>query len=422
VRSLVIAIALCTLTLAGPGTAAASGATDPLRQVQWALDAIHLGDLDQPIQRSAPGVGRGVVVAIIDSGVERSHPDLRGRVIQGPDFVDGPSGPDDPSGHGTHLAGLVAAASGNGIGGAGVAPAARILAIRVLDDNNLGSPTNVAAGINAATDARADVINLSLNWSVPNAALAPVTAAMRRAADAGITIIVASGNDDQPRCEEPILPNRALCVGAVNRTLRRAPFSSHGSGLGIVAPGDNMLSTWRDGAYTSVSGTSQSAAVTSGVAALLAGVGLHGKAAIDRLAQTARDIGVPGPDELSGHGLLDAERALEGAPQGAVPPLLRISASRRADGRVVSRRGLIVNCDAARPGTCRVRVRAAGVVIAKGEQPVDGSGIVRILARSTRAGRELLHTPGSRRATIEVALDGAPGARRPLTLGARAAR
>jgi len=414
----VTAVGLALLALTSAGWSSADAAADPLRSVQWALDAIHLGDLGRRTQQPVP-VGTGVTVAIVDSGVESSHPDLLGRVIQGPDLVDGRGGPEDPNGHGTHMAGLVAAASDNGIGGAGVAPAAQILAIRVLDERNVGTPANVAAGIDAAVAGGADVINLSLNWPAPSAALMPVTAAMQRAADAGIAVIVASGNDAQPHCEEPVLPDRTLCVGAVNGDIRPAPFSSHGTGLGIVAPGEDVVSTWRGADYTSVSGTSQAAAVTSGVAALLTGLGLRGQAVIDRLVRTARDIGVPGPDDTSGHGLLDADRAVEGATQGTVPALLRIRAPQRVTAGTVRRRGLKVECDAARPGICRVRVRLGGVVVAKGQRRADGSGIVAVVARATVAGRRLLRMRRSRNAVVEAALDGAPGARRPLTLRAR---
>ncbi len=403
---------------AGATGTGATAAKDPLRGVQWALDAIHLGDLGRRARQPVP-TGAGVLVAVVDSGVESSHPDLGGRVVRGPDFVDGDAGPDDPSGHGTHIAGIIAATAGNGIGGAGVAPAARILAIRVLDAGNAGLPENVSAGINAAVTAGADVINLSLNWSTPSAELAPVTAAVQRAADAGIAVVVASGNDDQPRCEEPFLPQRTLCVGAVDGDLRRSPFSSHGSGLGIVAPGEDMLSTWRGGHYTSISGTSQAAAIASGVAALLVGLGLHGQAVIDRLQQTARDIGPPGADAAFGYGLLDADRAVEGAAQATRPPVLRVSAARRATVGAVRRRGLSVGCDAARAGTCRVQVRIADVVVARGRRRADGTGTVSVVAHATPAGRSLLRGRRSRSAVIEASLAGAPEARRPVTLRAR---
>jgi subtilisin family serine protease len=417
-RLILVGATLALLSLAGPGTAPADAALDPLRPVQWALDAIHLGDLGDRAPQTFP-TGDGVLVAVVDSGVEAGHPDLGGRVVRGPDFVDGDGGPDDPSGHGTHIAGIIAATAGNGLGGSGIAPSTRILAIRVLDAANRGTPANVAAGINAAVSAGADVINLALNWSAPDATLAPVTAAMQRAADAGIAVVVPSGNGAQSQCEEPVLPQRTLCVGAVDGDLRLASFSSFGTGLGVVAPGEELLSTWRGGGYASQSGTSLSAAVASGIAALLVGLGLHGQAVIDRLVQTARDIGTPGPDSASGNGLLDANRAVEGAAQGTLPPILRVSAARRATAEVVRRHGLKVSCDAARPGTCRVRVLVGRTVVARGSGRADGTGAISILARATAAGRTSLRASRARRAVGEAALSGAPGARRPLTLRAR---
>ncbi len=415
-RNTLLATALTAIALAGVPLAPADAARrDPLRAAQWALDAIHLDGLARGSSRAAPA-GAGALVAIIDSGVEATHPDLAGRVVRGPDLVDGPGGPDDPHGHGTHMAGIVAATAGNGRGGAGIAPASRILAIRVLDEHNVGSAAHVAAGIDAARAAGADVINLSLNWTSPSEALAPVTAAMQRAADAGIAVVVAAGNDAQARCEEPILPRRALCVGAVSSNLRLAPFSSHGTGLGIVAPGSNLLSTWRDGEYARASGTSQAAAVASGVAALLVGLGLRGQDVVDRLVRTARDIGPRGRDGTSGYGLLDATRAVTGAARGKLPPVLRVSAPRRARSGTVRRRGLRVRCDAARAGTCRARVRIGRTTVARGSRRTDGTAAVTIRLRATAAGRRLLRRPRTRKATVVAAFRGAPGARRRVTL------
>ncbi|MDQ3675337.1 MAG: S8 family serine peptidase, partial [Actinomycetota bacterium] len=352
-----ILVAVLTAVLAlwtGPLTASAGAAEDPLRAVQWALDAIHLGDLLGPKTQPAPA-GAGVVVAVVDSGVDGGHPDLAGRVIAGPDFIDG-GAPDDARGHGTHMSGIIAAASGNGTGGAGIAPAASLLAVRVLNGDNAGSAYTVSRGIDVATDRGADIINLSLNWTEPNEDLSRVVAAMERAANAGIVVIVAAGNGARDHCEEPVLAPRALCVGALDEELRLAPFSSHGRGLGLVAPGSDVLSTWLHGDYARASGTSQAAAQASGVAALLVGLGLRGDQVIQRLTQTARDIGIAGYDGSTGFGMLDAARAVDGAPERRIPPLLRVSAARSAAQRSVRRRGVRVRCDAARPGVCRVRI------------------------------------------------------------------
>ncbi|HTN23537.1 MAG TPA: S8 family serine peptidase [Solirubrobacteraceae bacterium] len=413
-RALLFSTFTALAVLTGLGAAQANAAVDPLRDSQWALDAIHLASAP-----SGTPSGAGALVAVIDSGVDATHPDLAGRVVPGIDVVDGDADPSDPTGHGTHIAGLIAAAAGNGIGGAGVAPAARILAVRVLGTDNDGTAANVAAGIDSAVDAGADVINLSLNWSDPSPALAPVTAAMQRAADHGVLLVVAAGNDARGRCEEPVLPQKALCVGSLSSNLRLSPFSSYGQGLGLVAPGDDLVSTWNDGAYRTMSGTSQAAALTSGVAALLVGLGLHGDDLMQRLLATARDIGTPGPDARSGAGMLDAERAVEGATQGTMPPVLEATSATRTLNGSVLRRGMTVGCDAAMPGTCRVKVRVGKTVVARGSAPVDGTGMFDVVARATKAGRRMLGGGRTLRGSVETSLAGATSVRSRLALRAR---
>lgn len=412
-RVVVLSAVAALLVLTGPGAAMASAATDPLRSAQWALDAIHL-DATSPA-----ATGAGALVAVIDSGVDAAHPDLAGRVVAGPDVIDNDGDSSDPTGHGTHIAGIIAAAAGNGLGGAGIAPAARILAIRVLDLDDNGTAANVAAGIDAAVGAGADIINLSLNWSQATQALAPVTAAMQRAADSGVLLVVAAGNDAQGRCEEPVLPQRALCVGALSSNLKRSAFSSYGDGLGLVAPGDELVSTWSNGSYHTMSGTSQAAAMTSGVAALLVGLGLRGDDVMQRLTATARDIGTPGADAQSGAGLLDAERAVEGAAQGAMPPVLEATAATAMLTGSVVKRGVTVGCDAARAGTCRVRIRVGKTVVARGSAPVDGTGAFDVVARATAAGRRMLARGRTLRGTVETSLAGAGSVRSRLALRAR---
>jgi len=409
---LFLSVVAVLAALAGPGAADALAAGDPLRESQWALDAIHLH------ATNASATGAGALVAVVDSGVSLAHPDLAGRVVAGPDLVDGDGVPDDVSGHGTHIAGIIAAAAGNGVGGAGVAPAARILAVRALDGDNSGTPANVAAGIDAAVDAGAHVINLSLNWSQAGDALAAVTASMQRAAAAGVLLVVAAGNSAQGRCEEPVLPRQALCVGAVGGNLSLAPFSSYGHGLGLVAPGDDLVSTWHDGTYRALSGTSQAAAVASGVAALLVGLGLRGEHVMQRLQQSARDIGAPGPDARSGSGLLDAERALDGALEGRLPPVVRPETPSSAP-LAQFRRGLRVGCNSASPGICRVTVLVGRSVVARGAAVVSGARIFAIVTRPTAAGWRLPARNRTVRAVVVVSLAGVAEVRRTVVLRPR---
>ncbi|HTN24371.1 MAG TPA: S8 family serine peptidase [Solirubrobacteraceae bacterium] len=404
-----------------PGASANRGGADPLRDEQWALDAIHVH-----ATRHAGGPdGAGAIVAVVDSGVDATHPDLAGRVIAGPDLVDGDGDPSDPTGHGTHVAGLIAAGYGNGVGGAGVAPGARILAVRVLDRDNRGTAANVAAGVDAAVHRGAHVINLSLNLRPDDTdALAAVRTAMERAADAGVLVVVGAGNNGQEACEEPVplLRRHALCVGALGYDLRLSNFSSHGRGLGLVAPGEDLLSTWPGNGHRNMSGTSQAAALASGVGAVLAGLGVRGDELARRLVASAREIGPAASGRRQhqhghpGAGLLDADRAIHGARQRRLFATLRIDAPPIARSADLLREGLHVGCDAARPGRCRARLSVGSTVIAKGSAIVDGTDIFDVLAAPTAAGRRLLGGGRRLRGVLALTLAGAPDAHRRVTL------
>jgi subtilisin family serine protease len=409
-RPLTVAVALCAMAVGAGGVTAQAAAPD---SAGWALDAIHAASASRP-----PTAGRGVVVAVLDSGVDAAHPAFRGRVIAGPDLVTGGRATTDPVGHGTHLAGLIAGAPSDGFDG-GVAPGATILSIRVLDAANQGRAADLARGIDAAVLAGADVINLSMNWpeSASSAVAGPaVGAALGRAAAAGIAVIVAAGNGGLDSCEEPARPEQTLCVGALDQRLQLASYSSHGDGLGVVAPGSEVTSTAPGGGTDTLTGTSQAAAVVSGVAVLLAGQGLRGRAIIARITATARDLGAPGYDARNGFGLVDAARATDGAAQGTMPPSVTVSAPRRVSLGEARRRGLPVTCDAVRAGRCAVTVRARGTVIARTSRRVTGAGPVRIMARLTAAGRRLVDRDRSVTGRILARAPGAPAVARSVQL------
>src|SRR4051794_7000666 len=263
----VVLILVCLLAPAG-----AARAADPRRGEQWGLSMIE-SDSAHAVTR-----GAGAVVAVVDTGVMSSHPDLQGRLLAGTDFVDHDGNPSDGDGHGTHVSGIVAANDGNGVGVSSVAPDAKVLPVRVLDDNGSGTSEDIAAGIDWAADHGAQVINLSLGPDVPIAGNDPAMgAAIDRALNKGIVVAAASGNDGLPVCEQPQVQGRMLCVGSVDKRGSRSFFSSFGQGLGIVAPGgsampfanEDILSTYNNGGYEELAGTSQAAPHVSGVAALL---------------------------------------------------------------------------------------------------------------------------------------------------------
>jgi serine protease len=384
-RILVAALLLAALMA---DSAAASG--DPLRARQWNLSMIESD------AAHATSTGAGATVAIVDSGAAADHPDLRGRVVAGHDFVDGDETPQDGDGHGTHVTGIIGAATGNGVGIASVAPQARLMPVRVLGDDGSGTVEAIAAGIDWARTHGADVINLSLGSEVPVVGAVggdAIDAAIRRALSAGIVVVAAAGNSGLPVCEQPAASAGLLCVGAVDKRAARSLFSSFGSGLGIVAPGgsalpatdENVLSTMPPDGYEEMAGTSQAAPHVSGVAALLVSVGLRGQTAVNRLLATATDLGAPGVDPEYGHGLVNARAAVAGitpAPGSpAVRPFVHVKRHQRA------RHAVKVRMRSAADGRVHIRVRAHGRTVAHAVRRLRAGRARTVTARLTRRAR-----------------------------------
>ena len=287
----------------GTHVATAAGG-DPLRAQQWALDALRLPEA-WSLQSGDPTL----LVAIVDSGVRLDHPDLpAARVRKGPDLVAGDLEPEDRNGHGTHVAGIVAAETGNGVGIAGAANVT-LYVVRVLDASGSGSCATVALGVLDAVEAGAAVINMSLSCSGDNPALA---LAVGYALSKGVTVVAAAGNlagSDPPACVTyPARYAGVIAVGSVDDGLHVESSSCRGERLDVVAPGGGVLSTDLDG-YASRSGTSMAAAHASGVAALVLSEA-PGADVRALLRGTARDLGAPGHDADHGAGLVDAYAAV----------------------------------------------------------------------------------------------------------------
>lgn len=259
---------------------------DPLLSEQWHL--AHVG----VFEAWDAGQGQGTTVAVVDTGVNRHHPDLRGRLTTGIDLVDPGTLPDDPSGHGTLVAGVVAALAGNGVGGAGAAPDARIMPVRVLDENGSGTAGDVAAGIRWASNNGADVINLSLAELPSNVSLvlgSDVEEAIEEAHRAGALVVAAAGNGG--RHTTPYHPDSpALVVGASGRADEVWSRSNRDSRT-LFAPGTDMVSTHHADRYARADGTSFAAPVVSAAGALLRGAGMDSQTASRRLLSTATPIG-----------------------------------------------------------------------------------------------------------------------------------
>ena len=413
-RSFALAL-LAALLLAAP-----AGAADPRRGEQWNLDLI------QSDAAHAVSTGSGAVVAVVDSGTQFDHPDLAGHVGQGYDFVQNDATPQDGNGHGTHVSGIIGAASGNGIGVESVAPGATIMPVRVLDDDGGGSTDTVAKGVDWARTHGADVINLSLGSDVPLVGAMggdAFDAAVHRALAAGIVVVAASGNNGVPVCEQPAASDGLLCVGAVDKRKQRSFFSSFGSGLGLVAPGgsgtsvpgEDVLSTYKGSTYEELAGTSQAAPHVSGVAALLVARGVRGQAAVKRILATATDLGAPGDDAVYGAGLVNARAAVAGlsggspsgggggGTAGARKPFVHVKKTQRA--RTVRRRGIRVRVRSVRAGRVRVRVKSHGHLIARGSKRVRAERAATVVARLTKRGRRAVRR-GPLTARVRVRLPG----------------
>jgi type VII secretion-associated serine protease mycosin len=283
---------------------------DEIRDAEWQAASLDLGTAHQLTR------GDGVTVAIIDTGVDATHPDLQGSLLPGIDLVD----PDNdnawaPEEHGTMVAGVLGG-QGHGPGGGdgvlGVAPGARVLPIRAStdeDDDELPSSRLIADAIVRAVDSGASVISISLSISYSEIDERAVAAARR----ADVVVVAAAGNrpDDDAVTFPAALPT-VVAVGAVDSDGDLAEFSVTGPEIALTAPGDEVITTLPGGEYAIASGTSFAAPVVAGAAALVRSrfPDLSAAEVIHRLVTTAADAGPPGQDDEYGYGVVDLVAAL----------------------------------------------------------------------------------------------------------------
>jgi serine protease len=303
------------------------------------------------LRARAPG-GRGVTVAVLDTGVAyrfagryRRSPDFSPQTfVPGYDFVSRDPYPDDPNGHGTLIAGIVAERTNNLLGVTGIAYGARVMPIRVLDAQGLGDAATIAAGIRFAARRDARVINLSLEFdsSVPSSEIPEVLRATAYARSRGAVVVGAAGNTAQPTIAYPGRARGVISVGATTEHVCVADYSNHGPELDLVAPGGGADARLPDdpvhcrpdqpagrsifqltykggvrrfGLPDGYEGTSMAAPHVSAVAALVIASGVIGKrpspsAVETRLKRTARDLGPPGRDVRYGAGMVNAGAAV----------------------------------------------------------------------------------------------------------------
>ncbi|MBJ7935607.1 MULTISPECIES: S8 family peptidase [Bacillus cereus group] len=271
--------------------------------IDWGLKAIGVELAWQKTK------GEGIKVAILDTGIDEDHPDLIDNVKEYIDFTNSPSQYEDMQGHGTHVAGIVAAMD-NGIGMVGVAPKAELYCAKVLGDNGKGGFEAMIRGIKWAIDRKVDIISMSLGTSSrPPEVLYQV---IKQATAQGIVFVAATGNENSQVCY-PAAYDEVIAVSAVDENMQHPQFSNHGIENEICAPGVNILSTYKEGHYARLSGTSMATPIISGAIALILAryKQLHNGAkpsvsSVHELLQhMVKDLGVQGRDEIYGAGIIN---------------------------------------------------------------------------------------------------------------------
>ncbi|MFQ5881014.1 MAG: S8 family peptidase [Candidatus Methylomirabilales bacterium] len=391
---------------------------------QWALKRVGFTPPGQG--RSAwdleTGASRPVVVAVIDTGLDYFHPDLRrenvwrnpkeelnGRDDDGNgyiddligwNFIDNDNNPWDYAGHGTHVAGIIAAAMGNGEGIAGINRGARIMPLKVLNFVGRGRSVGIAGAIFYAVKNGARVINLSLGGEHLSKT---EQLAINYAAKRGVVVVVAAGNEaTDTRDYGPAGLPKVITVGATDVEDKRVGFSNWGAAVNVAAPGVDILSLrarrtdfvlvsgardYQAGSafvgpaarYYRASGTSFAAPFVAGVASLLFAKNpkLTGEQVTRMILQSARDIEVPGKDQYTGYGLLDARAALAADPAFFIEARLTRVQPAQEGGQTVVRVS----------GTADANAFAkAWIEVGPGKHPTKWKQVSRTLTRPVKGG------------------------------------
>lgn len=266
--------------------------------------------------------GKGATVAVLDTGCDMAHPDLKEQIVGAKNFTGSRNGASDVQGHGTHCAGIVLAAE-NSSGMIGVAPHAKLIVGKVLGDNGSGASTWIAAGIDWAAENGADVISMSLGGPGPDQY---TRAAVQRALAKGVIVVAAAGNEG-PREGTVGYPGgypECVCVAAIDSQLRTAGFSSRGAAVRVAAPGVSVRSCYPGGRFATMSGTSMATPYVAGCAALyVSAKKARGEKAdpaefFKLIQEQSRDLPPSGRDTATGFGLIQPAKLV--GPPVVVPP------------------------------------------------------------------------------------------------------
>lgn len=272
------------------------GSTPPAQSVPWGISRVRASEANAVTR------GAGIKVCVVDTGIDKTHSDLAGNIVGGKNYVVSrgkidPNGWNDDNGHGSHVAGTIAAID-NSVGVIGVAPQAKLYGVKVLDSRGSGFLSDVADGINACVTAGAQVINMSLGSNGdPNLSSAMKTAVLNAQSN-GVVVVVAAGNEGQDISKTiPAGYPSVIAVAAIDSSGNYPSWSNFGLGDNdYTAPGVSILSTWKSGGYNTISGTSMASPHVAGVVAL--------KLAAAGASLVAIDLGFPMAKQ--GLGLIDA--------------------------------------------------------------------------------------------------------------------
>lgn len=325
---------------------------------QWSLAKIEV-----PAAWDTTVGASSVSVAVIDSGVSTSHPDLSGKVLPGYDFFNGDADATDDNGHGTAVAGITAAATNNAIGMAGVSWNSMILPVKALGADGSGSYSAMANGITWATDKGARIINLSLGGTSSSRALQD---AVNYAWSRNVIVVAAAGNNGNSTLLFPAACNNVVAVSATDSADSRPTWSNFGSYVDVSAPGVGILTLSGASSYANWNGTSFSSPVASGVVALMvtANPSLSNVGVVDALLKNSDDIGSAGYDVYYGNGRVNARRAVAAVanvvPSDSTPPSVAFSSP--ANGAVVAGTVNVSVSSADNVGVTKVELYIGGIL------------------------------------------------------------
>jgi len=280
---------------------------------QWNLPAIQTNkgwDL-------AKG-NKDVIIAVVDTGADLQHTDLKGNLIQGYNVIDPSIQPKDDVGHGTHVAGIIGAVVNNNEGVAGISWYNKVMPVKALDSSGAGTTYSVAEGVIWATDHGAKVINMSLGNYADSEFLHD---AIKYAYNRDVVIVAATGNDNTERPGYPAAYPEVFSVSATDSSMKRASFSNYGDYVDVVAPGESIASTYLNNEYAALSGTSMATPHVAALAGLIRSrnPNLTNEEVMNLMRENVVDLGDKGRDKYFGYGQVDIYKALQAAGNGASP-------------------------------------------------------------------------------------------------------